>query len=74
MFERYYRSDRMEEISKAELRGRLLLIYRMVKADTMISYHPESLVAQTADQLVTGEGGGGCGDVVRGRHGTRGTS
>jgi len=54
VFELYYRNDRMEEISKAELRGRLLLIYRMVKADTVISYHPESLAGQPADHLVTG--------------------
>jgi LmbE family N-acetylglucosaminyl deacetylase len=54
VFELYYRNDRMEEISKAELRGRLLLIYRMVKADTVISFHPESLAGLHADHLVTG--------------------
>jgi LmbE family N-acetylglucosaminyl deacetylase len=59
VFELYYRNARMEEISKAELRGRLLLIYRMVKADTVISFHPEGLAGhgfsgQHMDQLVTG--------------------
>jgi LmbE family N-acetylglucosaminyl deacetylase len=54
VFELYYRNNRMEEISKAEFRGRLLLIYRMVKADTIISFHPESLVGQHQDHLITG--------------------
>ncbi|HEY3838481.1 MAG TPA: PIG-L family deacetylase [Bryobacteraceae bacterium] len=59
VFELYYRNDRMEEISKAEIRGRLLLIYRMVKADTVISFHPEGLAGQGysgphMDHLVTG--------------------
>ena len=54
VFELYYRNNRMEEISKAELRGRLLLIYRMVKADTVISFHPESLAGQHMDHLITG--------------------
>lgn len=54
VFELYYRNDRMEEISKAEFRGRLLLIYRMVKADTLISFHPESLSGQHPDHLITG--------------------
>ena len=59
VFELYYRNNRMEEISKEELRGRLLLIYRMVKADTVISFHPESLAGQDysgqhMDHLITG--------------------
>jgi LmbE family N-acetylglucosaminyl deacetylase len=58
VFELYYRNTRMEEISKEELRGRLLLIYRMVKADTVISFNPESLAGQVSgqhmDRLITG--------------------
>jgi LmbE family N-acetylglucosaminyl deacetylase len=42
VFELYYRNNRMEEISKAELRGRLLLIYRMVNANTVITLNPDS--------------------------------
>ena len=53
-FELYYRNDRMEEISKAELRGRLMLIYRMIKADTVISFHPDIVDGQQADHLITG--------------------
>jgi LmbE family N-acetylglucosaminyl deacetylase len=54
VFELYYRNDRMEEISRAEFRGRLLFLYRMVKADTILSFHPETLAAQHADHLITG--------------------
>jgi LmbE family N-acetylglucosaminyl deacetylase len=54
VFELYYRNDRMEEISKVDLRGRLMLIYRMLKADTVISFHPDSQVSQHADHLITG--------------------
>jgi LmbE family N-acetylglucosaminyl deacetylase len=43
----------MEEISKTDLRGRLLLIYRMLKADTVISFHPDA-PGQPADHLMTG--------------------
>jgi LmbE family N-acetylglucosaminyl deacetylase len=53
VFELYYRNNRMEEISKVDLRGRLLLIYRMLKADTVISFHPEQ-AGQHADHLITG--------------------
>lgn len=53
VFELYYRNDRMEEISKSDLRGRLMLIYRMLKADTMISFHPDA-PGQNADHLITG--------------------
>jgi LmbE family N-acetylglucosaminyl deacetylase len=53
VFELYYRNDRMEEISKSDLRGRLMLIYRMLKADTVISFHPDA-AGQHADHLITG--------------------
>jgi LmbE family N-acetylglucosaminyl deacetylase len=53
VFELYYRNDRMEEISKVDLRGRLMLIYRMLNADTVISFHPEQ-ARQHDDHLITG--------------------
>jgi len=53
VFELYYRNDRMEEISKVDLRGRLMMIYRMVKADTVISFHPDA-PGQPADHHITG--------------------
>jgi LmbE family N-acetylglucosaminyl deacetylase len=54
VFELYYRTGRMEEISKVDLRGRLMLIYRMLKADTIISFHPDAQPGQHADRLITG--------------------
>jgi LmbE family N-acetylglucosaminyl deacetylase len=54
VFELYYRNDRMEEISKVDLRGRLMLIYRMLKAGTVISFHPDAQPGQHADHLITG--------------------
>jgi LmbE family N-acetylglucosaminyl deacetylase len=54
VFELYYRNDRMEEISKVDLRGRLMLIYRMLKADTVISFHPDAQAEPHADHLITG--------------------
>lgn len=53
VFELYYRNDRMEEISKSDLRGRLMLIYRMLKADTIVSFHPDA-TGQNTDRLITG--------------------
>jgi LmbE family N-acetylglucosaminyl deacetylase len=53
VFELYYRNDRLEEISKADLRGRLMMIYRTVKADTVISFHPDA-TGQHADHQITG--------------------
>jgi LmbE family N-acetylglucosaminyl deacetylase len=54
VFDLYYRNDRMEEISKAELRGRLLLIYRMVRADTIITFHPDMPATDQPDRQITG--------------------
>ncbi len=54
VFELYYRNDRMEEISKVDLRGRLILIYRMLKADTVISFNPDGGPGQHPDQTITG--------------------
>src|SRR5882724_5713891 len=42
VFDLYYRSHRMNEISPVEIRGRLIFILRMLKADTVISFDPES--------------------------------
>lgn len=54
VFDLYYRNDRTEDISKAELRGRLLLIYRAVKADTLISFHPDAQTGEHLDHRATG--------------------
>src|SRR5713226_9730287 len=38
----YYRSHRRNEISPVEIRGRLIFILRMLKADTVLSFDPSS--------------------------------
>ncbi len=38
VFDLYYRSHRMNEIAPVEIRGRLIFILRMLKADTVLSF------------------------------------
>jgi len=48
----YYRAHRMNEISPVELRGRLILILRMLKADTVLSFLPTG--EEDSDHRATG--------------------
>ncbi len=50
----YYRAHRMNEISPTEIRGRLTLLLRMFKADTVISFHPWGYGEEDTDRQVTG--------------------
>lgn len=50
----YYRAHHMNEISPTEIRGRLVLLLRMFKADTVISFHPSGLGEEDADYEATG--------------------
>jgi LmbE family N-acetylglucosaminyl deacetylase len=54
VFELYYRSHRMNEISPVELRGRLVLLFRFLKADTVLSYRPSSEDEPDSDRWITG--------------------
>jgi LmbE family N-acetylglucosaminyl deacetylase len=54
VFELYYRSHRMNEISPVELRGRLVLLFRFLKADTVLSYCPSSEGEPDSDRWITG--------------------
>jgi LmbE family N-acetylglucosaminyl deacetylase len=54
VFELYYLSHRMNEISPVELRGRLVLLLRMLKADTVLSYAPSSEGEPDSDRWITG--------------------
>src|SRR5437879_4485190 len=49
VFDLYYRSHRMNEISPVELRGRLIFILRMLKADTVISFDPSAAAEKDVD-------------------------
>jgi len=48
----YYRAHRMNEISPVEIRGRLILILRMLKADTVLSFLPTG--EEDSDHHATG--------------------
>jgi len=50
----YYRAHRMNEISPTEIRGRLILLLRMLKADTVISFQPSAQGEEDSDHEVTG--------------------
>jgi LmbE family N-acetylglucosaminyl deacetylase len=54
VFELYYRSHRMNEISPVELRGRLVLLFRFLKANTVLSYSPSSEGEPDSDRWITG--------------------
>jgi LmbE family N-acetylglucosaminyl deacetylase len=54
VFELYYRSHRMNEISPVELRGRLVLLFRFLKAEAVLSYQPSSDGEPDSDRWITG--------------------
>lgn len=50
----YYENHRMDGISTIELRGRLILLFRMYKVDTVLSFNPSPSGEQDPDHWVTG--------------------
>ena len=54
VFDLYYRSRRMIEISPVEIRGRLTFILRSLKADTVISFDPSAAGEKDRDHEETG--------------------
>jgi len=54
VFELSYCSHRMNEISPLELRGRLVFIFRLVKADVVLSFRPSSEGEPDSDRWITG--------------------
>jgi LmbE family N-acetylglucosaminyl deacetylase len=50
----YYLNRRMDEASLVDIRGRLVLILRMLKADTVISYFPQEEIDENPDHIITG--------------------
>jgi LmbE family N-acetylglucosaminyl deacetylase len=53
-FDLYYRNHRMDGISPIEIRGRLILIFRMLKVDTVITFNPWGHGEENPDHWVTG--------------------
>lgn len=54
VFDFSYRHYRMNGISSIDLRGRLILIFRMLKVDTVITFNPWALGEENPDRWVTG--------------------
>ncbi|HYM10725.1 MAG TPA: PIG-L family deacetylase [Bryobacterales bacterium] len=54
VFDFYYQNHDMDGISYVDLRGRLILIFRMLKVDTIISFNPWGHGEENPDHWVTG--------------------
>lgn len=54
VFELYYQNHEMDAISSLDIRGRLILLFRMLKVDTVISFNPWGLGEENPDHWVTG--------------------
>jgi LmbE family N-acetylglucosaminyl deacetylase len=50
-----YRNHRMDEVSKTELRGRLIFLFRLLKVDTVISYDPWGHYEENPDHYITAQ-------------------
>jgi LmbE family N-acetylglucosaminyl deacetylase len=53
VFDLYYRHSRMNGISSTDLRGRLVLLFRMLKVDTVITFNPWAPGEEDPDRWVT---------------------
>jgi LmbE family N-acetylglucosaminyl deacetylase len=54
VFDLSYRHYRMNGISSTDLRGRLILIFRMLKVDTVLTFNPWAAGEENPDRWVTG--------------------
>lgn len=54
VFDFYYLNHDMDGISYIDLRGRLILIFRMLKVDTIVSFNPWGHAEENPDHWVTG--------------------
>lgn len=54
VFDFYYQNHEMDAISSIDIRGRLILIFRMLKVDTVISFNPWGHGEENPDHWVTG--------------------
>jgi LmbE family N-acetylglucosaminyl deacetylase len=54
VFDLYYRNHRMDGISSIDIRGRLILLFRMLKVDTLLTFNPWGPGEENPDHAVTG--------------------
>lgn len=55
VFDLYYQNHEMDGISLLDLRGRLILLFRMLKVDTVVSFNPWGHGEENPDHWVTGQ-------------------
>ena len=55
VFDLYYRNHRMDNISTVDIRGRLILLFRMLKVDTVLTFNPWGHGEENPDHAVTGK-------------------
>jgi LmbE family N-acetylglucosaminyl deacetylase len=54
-FDLGYRNHRMDDISRTEIRGRLIFLFRLLKIDTVLSYDPWGHYEENPDHYVTAQ-------------------
>jgi LmbE family N-acetylglucosaminyl deacetylase len=54
IFDLYYQNHEMDGISSLDLRGRIIFILRMIKADTVVSFNPWGHGEENPDHWATG--------------------
>ena len=50
-----YRNHRIDDVSRTELRGRLIFLFRLLKVDTVLSYDPWGHYEENPDHYVTAQ-------------------
>jgi LmbE family N-acetylglucosaminyl deacetylase len=50
-----YRNHRLDEVSRTEIRGRLIFLFRLLKVDTVFSYDPWGHYEENPDHYVTAQ-------------------
>lgn len=55
VFDFHYRQHRMDGVSPIEMRGRLIFLFRYLKVDTVVTFHPSGHLEENPDHWVTGK-------------------
>jgi LmbE family N-acetylglucosaminyl deacetylase len=55
VFDLGYRNHRMDDVSRVEMRGRLIFLIRLLKIDTILSYDPWGHYEENPDHYVTAQ-------------------
>ena len=55
VFDLSYRNHRMDDVSRTELRGRLIFLFRLLHVDTVLSYDPWGHYEENPDHYVTAQ-------------------